>query len=126
VRELVLGLRTAFDSYEERRFGGPVRALAPSFDALRKRAARARARGENDHPDVVIFETQREQLLQERIARLRPCGTSAAYARGCRCPECKRANAERLRISSLKNGRTSRQYAVPYRPATTWRREQAL
>ena len=28
---------------------------------------------------------------------LRPCGTRAAYARGCRCPKCRRAEQERKR-----------------------------
>lgn len=34
------------------------------------------------------------QALRKQLAELRnPCGTAAAYKRGCKCPACKAANA---------------------------------
>lgn len=50
-----------------------------------------------------IFRPRSEYLAEVR-SNLKPCGTTASYARGCRCADCRKASAAERRRSRAKSG----------------------
>jgi hypothetical protein len=52
------------------------------------------------------LERRRAEKAERRRQRLKPCGTAAAYVRGCRCEECRAAMAEysRQRAKARRDG----------------------
>ncbi len=97
------------------RAGYGYRLPNPSADTLRHRAKRALASGRLSDPAIREYEQHKREQLAKRLAALEPHGTFACYQRGCRCDDCKRANAVTHRAMMLRTGRTKSQYDVPYR-----------
>ena len=57
-----------------------------------------RRRAELAKCQVLCYACHREKTSSERRETAKPCGTAAAYARGCRCDSCREANRVRVRI----------------------------